>query len=287
MGNNIVISADSTCDLGEDLLQQYRIRTIPYHIEYRGNDYLDSVSITPEAIYEGFREDGSLPKTSAINVQEYIDYFKSISEEGCQIIHLNLGSALSSSYDHAYLAAQELDGVHVIDSCNLSTGIGQLVIRAARMAESGMSAPEIVAELERMKSRVHASFVLDELEFMAAGGRCPQVLAHVGKTLHLRPEIVVDTKDGSMYVGRLHHGSTKKALREYVKEQVTKNPGILTDDIFITHSGEVSETLVHETMSELHRLLPGLQRVHVTKASCTISSHCGPGTLGVLFVTEE
>lgn len=287
MSSNVIISADSTCDLSEELLRQYSIRTIPYHVEYRGCDHLDSVDITPEAIYEGFREDGSLPNTSAINVQEYASYFKSIGESGCEVVHLNLGGALSSSHDHACLAAQELEGVRVVDSCNLSTGIGQLAIRASRMAESGMSAGDIVVELERMKGRVHTSFVLEELEFMAAGGRCPQVFAHAGKTLRLRPEITVDTRDGSMHVGRLHHGSMRKALREYLREQVEKNPGILTDDVFVTHSGEVSQALLHETCSELHRLLPGLRRVHVTRASCTISSHCGPGTLGIIFVTEE
>lgn len=285
--NDIIISADSTCDLGDELKERYRVRFYPYHIEYRGKSYLDSVDIVPEDLYEGFFEDGSLPKTSAVNVQEYVDYFRSLTAGGAEVIHLNLGGALSSSHEHACLAAREVPGVHVIDSCNLSTGMGQLAIRAARMIEAGGTASEVVAAVEAMRGRVHASFVLDTLEFMAAGGRCPQVLSHVGKALHLRPEIVVDNADGSMHVGRLHHGSMRKALKEYVRNLVTRNEGILTDDIFVTHSGAIDPKLVDGVIAELREQLPGIERIHVTQASCTISAHCGPGTLGVLFVTGE
>ncbi|MBQ9953974.1 MAG: DegV family protein [Eggerthellaceae bacterium] len=283
----IILSADSTCDLGDELKAQCRVHYYPYHIEFRGHSYLDNVDITPEVLYAGYYEDGSLPKTSAINVQEYVDYFRSLLEEGDEVIHLNLGGALSSSYDHACLAAREVPGVHVVDSCNLSTGTGQLVIRAARMIEEGMEATDIVAALEALKPRVHASFVLDALEFMAAGGRCPQILSHVGKTLHLRPEIVVDNADGSMHVGRLHHGSMHKALKEYVRDQVKKNPGILTDDVFVTHSGAIAPELIDEVCDNVRELLPDVERIHVTQASCTISCHCGPGTIGILFVTED
>ena len=283
----IVISADSTCDIGPELGERYGVSFFPYHILFRGEEYLDNVDITADEIYAGFREDGSLPATSAINVGEYLDFFRSLLEDADEVVHLNLGHALSSSHEHALAAAAQLQGVHVVDSCNLSTGTGQLVIRAARMAEQGMPAEEIVREIEAMRGRTHASFVLDTLEFMAAGGRCPQVLSHVGKALKLRVEIAVNNEDGSMRVAGMRRGSMKKALHDYVESQVKKHPDIIRDDVFVTHSGGIDQKLIDGVCEQLRELLPGLERVHVTRASCTISSHCGPGCLGVLFVTEK
>lgn len=285
--SKILLSADSTCDIGEELQQQYQVRFYPYHIEYRDASYLDNVDIHPEDLYRGFYEDGSLPKTSAVNVAEFQEYFKALLSEADEVIHFNLGGALSSSYEHAVLAAQELPGVHVIDSCNLSSGMGQLVIRAGRMLEQGMGADEVVAAVERLKPHVQASFVLETLDFIAAGGRCPQVLSHMSDALHLKLEIAVDNTDGSMHVSRMHHGSARKTLREYVRKQIKRHPNIMEDDVFITHSGGIDEESIDLVRAELLELLPDLERVHVTKASCTISSHCGPGTVGILFLTKD
>ena len=284
--SKVIISADSTCDIGAELKDRYGITFFPYHILFRGHDYLDNVDITTDEIYAGFYEDGSLPTTSAINVQEYVDYFTPLVADGAEVIHLNLGAALSSSHEHAVAAAEQVPGVHVIDSQNLSTGTGQLVIRAARMAEAGMCADEIVREIEDMRSRTYASFVLDTLEFLAAGGRCPAGLAHVGKALKLKAEIAVNNSDGSMGVARIHHGSLRKSIRTYVANQIKKHPNIICDDIFVTHSGNINQAIVDATCEQLLELLPDLERIHVTRASCTIASHCGPGPLGVLFVTE-
>lgn len=284
---NVIISADSTCDLSEELKARYKVRYQPYHIEYRNRDYLDGVDIVSEDLYEGYYADGSLPKTAAVNVREYVDYFKSLTKDGAQVIHFNLGSALSSSHEHACLAACEVPGVFVVDSCNLSTGTGQLVIRAARLLEGGASAEDTFGVIKAMRSRVHTSFVLDTLEFMAAGGRCPQIVSQVGEALRLRPEIVVDNADGSMRVGRLHHGSMRKAVKEYIHNQLKHHEGVLLDDVFVTHSGATDPELVDTAIAELREQLPGLECIHVTRASCTISSHCGPGCLGIIFVTES
>lgn len=286
--SNIVLSADSTCDLGEELRSLYNVHFYPFHVEFRGKCYADGIEITPEEIYAGYYEDGSMPKTSAINVGEYIEHFTALTEGGAEVIHIGLGGALSSAVEHAVLAARAVPGVHVVDSCNLSSGVGQLVLRAARMIESGMSAVQILASLEVLKPRVHASFVIDTMDFLAAGGRCPQVVSQMGKALHVRPEIVVDNKDGSMHVGKLHHGSTRKALKRYVADTIDKYgaDNILLDDIFVTHSGELPDDQIEEVCDELRKLLP-VERIHVTRASCTISAHCGPKTLGVLFVTRD
>lgn len=285
--SKIILSADSTCDLGAELQSLYNVHYNPIHIEYRGHSYKDNIDITPEVLYEGFYENGALPQTAATNTMEYREYFEQLAPNGEEVIHFSLGGALSSSCEHAFLAASTMPNVHVVDSCNLSSGTGQLVIRAGRLIEEGKSAKEIVGTIKGLRSRVHASFVLDTLEFMAAGGRCPQVVSHMSDTLRLKVEIGVDNSDGSMHITRLHHGSTAKVLREYVRTQVRKNPTMLRDDVFITHSGSVDPEHIELVRAELLRLVPDIERIHVTRACCTISSHCGPGTLGVLFVTEE
>lgn len=282
---HVILSADSTCDLSPELKERYDVQYYPFHIIYRDRSYTDNVDIKPEDLYEGYYEDKSLPQTAAINVQEYVDHFKPFVDAGCEVIHLNLGGALSSAYGNACKAAEQLTGVYPIDSRNLSTGIGQLVIRAGRMIEEGRSGEEIAREIEGMRSCVHSSFILDTLDFMAAGGRCPQIVAHVGKMVSFKPEILVDNKDGSMGIGHIYRGKLKKVLPHYVEDTLARFSNILCDDLFITHSGVASE-LIELVRREVLDRLP-MKDIHVTQASCTISSHCGPNTLGILFVTEQ
>ncbi|MDO4182325.1 MAG: DegV family protein [Coriobacteriia bacterium] len=282
---NIVLSADSTCDLGDELKQRNNVHFFPYHIIFRGKDYLDNVTIFPERLYAGYYEDKSLPSTSAINVQEYVSYFQPFVDAGQEVIHLNLGGALSASHENAKAAAKQLHGVHVIDSYNLSTGIALQVIRAGKLIEQGLSAEEIVADIEAMRPRVHSSFILDTLDFMAAGGRCPQVLAYVAAPLKLKPQIMVNNADGSMSVGKIRRGKLEHVLKKYVTETLQGYPDVICDDIFITHSG-ISQECIDIAKQAVRDAVP-VENLHITQASCTISSHCGPNTLGVLFVTES
>ena len=210
----VLLSADSTCDLSPELKERYHVHYYPFHVIFRGVDHLDNVDIHPEDIFAGYREDGSLPKTSAINVQEYLDYFAPFVEQGYDIVHLNLGAALSSAHVHAVEAARQLGHVYAIDSRNLSTGIGQLVIRAGRMIEQGMGAEEVARHVEELRGHVHSSFVLDTMDFLAAGGRCPQLLAYVGKMVKFHPSIVVDNTDGSMSLGKLYRGKPARDAGE-------------------------------------------------------------------------
>lgn len=285
MAQGIILSADSTCDLSSELKQRYKVHYYPYHIIYRGESYQDNVDITPEVLYAGYYEDKSLPQTAAINVGEYLEYFKTFTDQGFEVIHLNLGSALSSAYDNACKAADQLPGVYPIDSHNLSTGTGQLVIRAGRMIEQGLPTVEIVQAIKDMRPRVHTSFVLDTLDFMAAGGRCPQILASVGKMVSFKPEILVNNSDGSMGIGKLYRGKLKRVLPKYVEDTLAKYSDILCDDLFITHSG-IDEELIELVRETVLEHLP-IENIHTTRASCTISSHCGPNCLGILFVTES
>ena len=286
MTPKIVLSADSTCDLNEELKARYDVHYTPLHIILRGEDYLDNVTITNTDIYNAYWEDGSLPQTAARGPADYLEHFKAFTDEGAQVVHLSLGSGLSASYESACLAAKELPGVYVIDSGNLSSGIGQLVIRAGRMIEEGLPVEEIVAALEEFRGHVHSSFLLDTLDFMAAGGRCPTVVAYVGRLLQFRPEIVVNNADGTMKVGKIYRGTMEKALPKYVQDKLTKyGDDILADDIFITSPEAIPElrAIAEESITATHPF----ERMHNTIACCTIGSHCGPRTIGVLFCTKS
>ena len=283
MDRRIILSADSTCDLGEELKKQYQVHFYPFHIILDGRDYQDNVDIHPQDIYRVWREKKLLPKTAAINVAEYIDYFRKWVEEGYEVIHLNLGSALSSAHQNCVLAAQEVGGVYPVDACNLSTGIGLLVIKAAEMIEKGMAAGEISQQLKAMTGMVHASFILDTLEFMRAGGHCSAVVAFGANALGLKPCIEVDNRSGAMHVGKKYRGGLEHVLVKYTRDQLTRYPNIDTRHIFITHSG-IDQGLIDLVKETIGQVMD-FDEIHITKASFTISYHCGPNTLGVLFMT--
>lgn len=281
----IILSADSTCDLGDELKEKYQVHYYPFHIILEGKDYQDNVDITPGDIFQRYYEKKVLPKTAAINVEEYVNYFRPFVEQGYEVVHLNLGSALSSAHQNCMLAARELKGVYPVDSGNLSTGIGHLVLDAGEMIKEGLGAEEIAGKLNQRKNLVHSSFILDTLKFMSAGGRCSNVMALGANLLNIKPCIEVNNKDGSMDVGKKYRGSLKKVLPLYVKDKLQEYQGICTDKIFITHSGIDQEyiELVKEAIQEEKEF----QNIYVTRASCTISCHYGPNTLGILFETKE
>lgn len=282
--SKVIISADSTCDLSPEQREEYGVHAFPFHIEFRGKDHLDNVDITPADLYAGYREDKSLPKTGAATPEQYKLYFEDLMKDGGQVVHFNLGSALSAAYENACAAAEKLDGVYVIDGKSLSTGVGLQVLAACRMRDEGLSAEEIAAKAEKLHSRSHASFVLDTMEYLAAGGRCPAIVAYLGNALRLRPGILVDNESGAMKVGKLYRGKQKRALEKYVDDTLEKYPDVIKDEIFITHSG-IDEECVDDVRAMLKER--GFQNIYETVASCTISSHCGPGTLGILFMTES
>jgi DegV family protein with EDD domain len=285
LSQKIILSADSTCDLGNDLKERYRVEYFPYHIILNDKQYLDNVDITPPDIYQTWYREKVLPKTAAIGAQEYYQYFKPWVDQGCQVIHLNLGSALSSSYQNCCIAAKELGNVYPIDSCSLSTGTGLLVIEAANRISAGMPAEQIQKEIISLIPNVHASFILDTLEFMHAGGRCSSIVALGANLLQLKPCIEVDNQhEGAMDVGKKYRGRLADVLRRYTADTIAKYDNIKLDHVFITHSG-ISPDYSNLVKRELESLT-NFREIHITTASCTISSHCGPNTLGVLFMTQ-
>ncbi|MBP3381490.1 MAG: DegV family protein [Clostridia bacterium] len=284
MAKNIVLCADSTCDLGPELIEKYGVHIYPLHVLVDGEPHSDGVDITPDDIYATYAEKGILPKTAAVAPAEYIDFFKPLVDAGNEVIHISLGSALSSSHNNCRLASMELDGVYAVDSRNLSTGSGLLVIEAAERIAKGMAAADIVEELNEIAGRVSASFVINDLEFLHKGGRCSALAMFGANVLKLKPSIKVDNADGSMGVDKKFRGTFEKAMSDYIADQLKDRTDIDTRRIFITHSGVSEERLA--LAKELVEQYGNFDEILITRAGCTISAHCGPNTLGVLFITK-
>lgn len=284
MGNKILVTADSTCDLSPELKERYGIRITPLHVILDGEDRRDGVNVDPDEIYRVYREKKVLPKTAAVNVQEYIDFFKPLVEEGYEVIHITLGSALSCCYQNCCLAAEELPQVHPVDSASLSTGSGLMVLEIHDMIEAGRSVEEILAAVPQIRANCHASFVIDTLDFLYKGGRCSALAMLGANLLQIKPSIEVSTEDGSMDVAKKYRGSLDKALLTYVKDKLENRTDLKTHRIFITHSGISEERvqMVRERIQEFQQF----DEILVTRAGCTVSSHCGPNTLGILFMTK-
>lgn len=282
--NKIILSADSTCDLDDNFVEKYNIIKYPYTINLGDKTYKDNVDITPNEIFDIYEKDKILPKTSTINVAEYYTYFKPFVEDGYEIIHINLGGALTSAYNNARLAAIDLGNVYTVDSQSLSTGSGLLVLKAVKLIEEGLDAKTIKEKLEDHKENIHVSFILDTLKYLEAGGRCSKVASFGSNLLKIKPEIKVDNTCGSMSVGKKYKGPLQKSIKKYTKDKLSSYDNIDKECIFITHSGVDEEyiQIAKETIMEI----VDFENIYVTTASCTISSHCGPNTLGLAFQTQ-
>ena len=279
----LVITCDSTCDLSKDLYEQHHITVIPLGISLGQTSGYDGEGFGPAEIFAYVERSGELPKTSATSVGRYLEVFSQFADRDCQVIHISLSSQLSSSYQNACIAAQTLGNVTVIDSCSLSTGSGHLALLAAEMAEAGHSAQEITAALEEKKQLLDVSFVLQTLDYLHKGGRCSGVAAFGANLMKLRPEIEV--KDGKMQVGKKYRGDLDRSISAYIRGRLEGRTDIDPKRIFITHSGVSAATVAQ--MKELVLSLQPFEEVIETTAGSTISCHCGPNCLGVLFFKKD
>ena len=279
---NIKITADSTCDLTPELLEKYGITLAPLSVIKDGQAYLDGVDITPADIFRHVDQGGALCSTAAVNTEAYRRLFSSYADQYDAVIHIAIGSLFSACYQNASIAAADFPNVYVVDSQNLSTGQGHLVMEAAQLAAQGMSAMEICSTLNAMRSRVQASFIMDRLDYMQKGGRCSSVMALGGKLLRIKPCIAV--QDGTMKMVDKYRGQFEKAVEKYVKDCLKDRKDLRLDRIFITHS-PVEEGAVQAARDAI-RKYADFAEIYETDAGCTVSCHCGPGTLGILFLTE-
>ena len=282
MSKPVVITADSTCDLSEELKARFDIRIIPLTIGLGEKSYLDGVDFTTEDIYARYRADGTLPKTAAPGIQQFTDFFTEILNEGYEIVHLDISSELSGSFNNACIAASELEGVYTVDSRMLSSGVALLAIEGAECRDRGMSAADIAAHLRELTDKVDTSFVLDTLEFMWKGGRCSGVAALGANLLHLKPAL--EMRDGRLSVYKKYRGNIRSVYRQYVKERLA-SADIRPNHVFVTNSGEVPQEIIEELNDMVCAAVPGAE-VHNSRAGCTVTSHCGPKTLGVLFLRK-
>ncbi len=280
----VQVISDSTCDLSPELLRRYRIEILPLHIILGEKEYEDSKNITPDDIYRWADANKTTPKTSAPSLESAVELFRPHIEAGEEIVCFSISGEMSSSGNVMRLAAEELqaeDRVFVIDSANLSTGIGLLVVEAAILAQQGLSGAEIAGQMEQLKPRVRASFVVDTLVYLYRGGRCSGLAAMAGSVLNLHPKIVVE--DGKMHPDKKYRGKISKAILSYVKDMEPELKNARTDRVFITHSG--CDAADVEAVRDYLNSLRIFSEIFETRAGGVISSHCGPGTLGVLFIS--
>lgn len=281
---NIRITSDSTCDLNPEYLRAHRVEILPLYTMKGGETFRDGVDIAPQDIFDHVAAGGDLCTTAANNIEDYRQMFTRLLRECGAIIHIDISADFSSCYQNACAAASELTNVYVVDSRNLSSGHGHIVCEAVKMAEEGNLSPEeIVAKLNELTGRVEASFLLDRLDYMVKGGRCSMVVALGANLLHLKP--CIEVIDGKMKVVKKYRGSYEKCILNYVKDRLKDRDGLVYERIFITHT-PVENGIVDKVRAAITEYAPFTEIVE-TQAGCTVSCHCGPGTLGILFLRAE
>lgn len=279
---NIKILSDSTCDLSPAQLQEHNITLARLTVVKGGEPFVDGETITPADIFAHVAAGGDLCSTTANNIGDYQEIFGKYASEYDGIIHITIGSGFSSCYQNACLAAEDFPNVRVIDSKNLSTGQGHVVLEACRLAKTCDSLDEIVEKLNAFVPRVEASFLLDQLKYMVKGGRCSSAAALGANLLNLKP--CIEVRDGKMSVVKKYRGNYAKCLASYVKDRLADREDIVRDELFLTYTPVTDDCLsaVKNAIDEYGHF----ETVYETTAGCTVSCHCGPATLGVLFVRK-
>ena len=278
----IKVLSDSTCDLSADILEQYDITLVPLTVIKDGVDYRDNVTITPAEIFAHVAAGGDLCSTTAVSIGEYQDFFAPFAAEYDGVVHISLGSGFSSTHQNACLAAEEFDNVVAVDSQNLSTGQGLVVLKACELAKTAASLAELKEALDAFTEKVEASFLVDKLNYLVKGGRCSSAAALGANLLNLKP--CIEVRNGKMGVVKKYRGNYAKCLASYVKDRLADREDLVGDTLFVTKT-EVSPECYAAVLDAV-KTYGHFDTVYETTAGCTISCHCGPGTLGVLFVRK-
>lgn len=277
---NIKISSDSTCDLSRELINAYNIGITPLTVTVNGAEHKDGVSLTSADLLKAVESTHGSCSTTAVNVSDYEAAFKGYLEEADDVIQFHISSDMSACYQNANIAANGNEHIFTIDSRNLSTGIGLLVLDAAEMAQKGMSAASIKAALDEKKELLDVSFVIDTLDYLRRGGRCSSLAALGANLLSLHP--MIEVKNGKMGVGKKYRGSIEKTITKYIDDRLKDQNNIDYHRIFITHSAGLSDEFLESVKAQVRSLGP-FEEVLVTEVGCTVACHCGPKTLGLLY----
>ena len=279
----IKITADSTCDLSRELAERYGVDIMPLYVNMDGKPLRDQIDVQPHDVFQYYERTGELCFTSARNIGEYLDSFTALRKDYDAVIHISISSEFSSTHQNAVLAAQELENVYVLDSRNLFSGHGYLVIRACELVAEGLTADEIMDELKNAVSKVDTSFILDQLAYLHRGGRCSGVAALGANLLKLKP--CIEVTDGKMQVGKKYRGNFDKCVDQYVRERLSNSDTLDTSRVFITFSG-VAQSSIDTACRAVRECIGEDAEIILSAAGCTISCHCGPGTLGIILVRK-
>ena len=276
----IVISAESTIDLPKELLDKYIIKTTPFTINL-GDELIEDHFGVSKEIFEFVDKSKKLPKTSAVSPDQFKTHFENLKKDYDAIVHVSLSSLISSAYNNACMVAKEMENVYVVDSKSLSTGIALLAIKGKDLIDEGKDAKEIFETLQALTPKVEASFVLERLNYLHKGGRCSALALLGANILKIKPQIILS--DGRMIVGKKYMGNMTKVVDKYIDDLLDSNPNPILEHVFITHSSPMPEAEKILTEKLENR---GFKYIHNTLAGGTISSHCGPNCIGVLFLNK-
>lgn len=282
MSKPVMITTDSTCDLPREIAERFQIRVVPLHVTLGEETYLDGVDFTPEMIFQRYAENGVLPRTAAVSPQEFTAFFGELVEAGYEVVHLDLSAELSGTYQNAVIAAQELEGVYPVDTRSLTTGMGLMAIHACKLRDEGLDGASIAQAMKALIPKVNVSFVIDTLEYMWKGGRCTGVAAFGANLLRLKP--CIEMREGKLEVIKKYRGNIGKVYEKFIEERLT-GVKIQTDYLFISSEPRLEGEEKERIEALIRKLIP-VKEVFFGPLSCTVTSHCGPGTLGILFIEE-
>ncbi len=282
--NKVIITSDSTSDLTSQIIDELDIRITPLYVNIGDDSFKDGIEISQDEIFKSYEENGVLAKTSAIPIYDFQTFFKNLLDDGYEVIHFSISSLFSSSYQNAINASNllETDKISIIDSMNLSTGIGLQVMYASEMAKEGLSRHEIVDKIESIIPKINASFVIDNLTYLWKGGRCSGLSALGANLIQIKPSIEVI--DGTMKVGKKYRGSLERCLKSYIDDRLKNIDTIDSKRVFMTHTIQ-DEDIVNKLKQYLESK-NCFEEIIISSAGCTISCHCGPGTFGIFYINN-
>lgn len=280
---NIIISTDSTSDLPRDLIEKYDIKVLPLHIVNDTESFKDGIEITADELIAQ-QKAGKLFKSAAANVAEWEEFYDSFGEND-GVVNFTISGEMSSTFTNSRIATEGRKEIYTVDSQNLSTGIGLLILCACDFREQGFSAKEIYEKIEEIKPYVRASFVIDTLDFLYKGGRCSAVAALGANLLKLKP--CIEVKDGKMDVAKKYRGNINDVIKKYIADKLANYDNIDNDKVFITHTMDKEHLAIVDEMIEYVKTNYGFKHVYTSTAGCTVSVHCGANTLGILYIDKK
>ncbi len=282
---SIRITADSPADLPKEICERYGVNTVPLHIILGDGCFDDGITVTPDDIYDYYERAKALPKTSAVSVAEYASFFEKLTENGDSVIHFCISSGISSTYQNAVLAAEDFPNVFIIDSKSFTTGIALLVIKAAEMAQSGMSAEQVALESSKLVGKMDTTFIVSNLEFLRKGGRCSGVAAFGANLLGIKPSITIDS-EGRLIVDKKYRGKLDACIEHYINDLLEENKGNIDNSrAVLARTDGVTDEIMDKAKKQITDAA-GFKEVIVSKAGCTITSHCGKGTFCFMFMRK-